>query len=84
MSGALNTWNVKEYALKGQVPKFIFERDDSREEITIRAGLYENETLLKPYILDVTVNGYNYLQMINDFNFPHLQEHFDNQLDDVF
>ena len=43
------------------------------------AGLRGNETLLGLYIFDGTVNGYNYLQMINNFTFPQLQEHFINQ-----
>ena len=29
MKGAVNTCNVREYAPKGQVPKFIYERNDS-------------------------------------------------------
>ena len=72
MNGTINTWKVREYALKGQVLEFIFERDDWREKITVRPGLYGNGTLLGPYIFDGTVNGYNYLQMINDFTFPQL------------
>ena len=35
MSGAVNTWNVREYAPKGQVPEFIYKRNDSRERITV-------------------------------------------------
>ena len=84
MNGTVKTWNVREYALKGQVPEFVFERDESREKITMMAGLCGNETLLGPYIFDGAVNGYNYLQLINDFSFSQLQEHFNNQFDDVF
>ena len=47
-------------------------------------GLCENGTLLGPCILDGNVNGCNYLQMINNFNFSQLQEHFNNQFDGVF
>ena len=34
MNGLVNTWNLRKCALKGQVPEFIFERDDSREKNT--------------------------------------------------
>ena len=84
MNSAVNTWNVREYAQKGQVPGFIYERNDSREKITVWAGLCGNETLLGPYIFDGNVNGYNYLQMINNLSFPQLQGHFNNQFDGVF
>ena len=84
MSGRVNTWNVREYALKGQVPEFIYERNDSRERITVWAGLCGNETLLRPYIFDGNIDGCKHLQMINDFTFPQLQEHFNNQFNGVF
>ena len=32
MNGVVNTWNVGEYAPKGQVPEFLYERNDSREK----------------------------------------------------
>ena len=84
MNGAVNTWNVREYAPKEQVPEFIYERNHSREKITAWAGLCGNGTLLGPYIFDGNVNGYYYLKMINNFTFPQLQEHFNNQFDGVF
>ena len=83
VNSAVNTGNVREYATKGQVARLIYERSDSREKITVWAGLCGNVTLLGPYIMDGTVNGNNYLQMINDFDFPQLQEHFNNQFDGV-
>ena len=83
MNSAVNTRNVREYATKGQVARLIYERSDSREKITVWAGLCGNVTLLGRYIMDGTVNGNNYLQMINDFDFPQLQEHFNNQFDGV-
>ena len=58
MNSTVNTWTIKEYTPKGQVPEFIYERNDSPEKITVWAGLCDNEILLGPYILDV--NGYNY------------------------
>ena len=56
-----------EYAPEGQVPEFINERNDSREKITVWAGLCGNGTLFGLYIFDGYVNGYNSLQIINDF-----------------
>ena len=61
MNGTVNTCMVREYAPKGQVPEFIYERNDFQEKITVWAGLCRNGTLLGPYILDGNVNGYNYL-----------------------
>ena len=84
MNGSVNTCNLREYAPKGQVPGFIYERDDWREKITVWAGLCGNGTLLELYIFDGNVNGYSYLQMTNNFSFPQLQEHFDNKFDGVF
>ena len=42
MNGPVNTWNVREYAPKRQVPEFIYERNDSRENITMWGNLYGN------------------------------------------
>ena len=84
MNGAVNSCKVREYAPKGQVPKFIYERNDLQEKITVWAGLCRNGTLFEPYILDGNVNGYNYLQLIHNFAFSQLQEHSNNQFDGVF
>ena len=75
MNGAVNTCTVKEYSPKGQVPEFIYERNYLQEKITVWAGLCRNGTSLGPYILNGNVNGYNYLQLINNSAFPQLQEH---------
>lgn len=48
------------------------------------AGLRGNGTLLGLYIFDGTVNGYNYLQMINNFTFPQKLKHVNNQVDGIF
>ena len=55
-----------------------------REKITVWAGLCGNETLLGRCIFDGIVNGYNYLQMIKNFTFRQLHEHFNNQFNGVF
>ena len=73
-----------EYAPEGQVLEFINERNDSREKITVWAGLCGNGTLFGLYIFDGYVNGYNSLQIINDFTFSQLQEHFSNHFDGNF
>ena len=57
MNGAVNTWNLKEYSPKRQVPEFIYERNDSLGKITVWPGLCGNGTLLVPYIFDGNVNG---------------------------
>ena len=40
MNGMVHTRNLREYAPKGQVPEFIYERNDSLEKITGRLDLY--------------------------------------------
>ena len=54
------------------------------KKITMWAGLCGNGTQLGRYIFDGNANGYNYLHVINNFAFPELQEHFNNQFDGVF
>ena len=62
----------------------IFMKEMICKKKLVWAGLCGNGTLLVLYIFDGNVNGYNYLQMINDLTFPQLQEHFNNQFDSKF
>ena len=82
--GLINTWNQREYTSKGQVPEFVYERNDSQKEIIVSADLCKNESLLDLYIFNGNANDYNYLQMIKNFAFLKLQKHFNNQRDGNF
>ena len=64
MNGEVNTHNVRQYAPKGQpAPAFNFQRNGSRAKLTVWAGLC----------------GIAYLRMLNEFVFPQLALHFNNQ-----
>ena len=54
------------------------------EIIHEKKSLCGNGTLLGPYIFDGNVNGYNCLQLMNNFTFLQLQEHVNNQFDGIF
>ena len=79
INGEVNSQNVREYAPKGHPPAFNFERMNSREKLTIWAALCGNGVILGPYFFDQNVNGLAYLRMLNEFVFPQLAIHFNNQ-----
>ena len=79
LNGEVNTHNVRQYASKGQPPTFNFERNDSRGKLTVWAALCGNGLLLGPYFFDRNVTEIAYLKMMNEFVFPQLAVHFNNQ-----
>ena len=79
MNGEVNTHNVSEYAPKGQPPAFNFERRNSRGKLIVWAALCGNGMVLGPYFFDQNVDGLAYLRMLNEFAFPQLAIHFNNQ-----
>lgn len=48
MNDPINTWNIREYVKKGQVPEFIYKRNDMRQNIAAWASLCGNGSLLGP------------------------------------
>ena len=79
LNGEVNSHNVREYAPKGHPPAFNFERNNSRAKLTVWAGLCGNGLIVGPYIFEQNVNGHSYLAMLNEFVFPNLAVHFNNQ-----
>ncbi len=79
MNGEVNTHNVVEYAPKGHPPNFNFEKNMSREKITVWIGLCGNGVIIGPFFFQRNVNGQAYLQMINQDVIPQLQLHFVQQ-----
>ena len=74
MNGEVNTQNVRQYA-----PAFDFERSNSRVHLTVWAAVCGNGLIIGPYFFNGNVNGNAYLLMLNEFVFPQLAEHFNNQ-----
>ena len=79
MNGEVNTQNVRQYAPKGHPPTFNFEKSNSREHLTVWAALCGIGMIFGPYFFERNVNGITYLRMFNEFVFPQLVEHFNNQ-----
>jgi hypothetical protein len=79
MNGEVNTQNVRQYAPIGHPPEFNFERSHSRVHLTVWAALCGNGLVLGPYFFEQNVNGIAYLRMLNEFVFPQLAEHSNNQ-----
>ena len=79
MNGEVNTQNVHQYAPKGHPPAFNFERNNSRAKLTVWAALCGNGVVLAPYFFDGNVTGIAYLRMLNEFVFPQVAQHFNNQ-----
>ena len=79
LNGEVNSHNVREYAPKGHPPVFNFERQNSREKLTVWAALCGNGVILGPYFFQGNVDGIAYLRMLNEFAFPQLAIHFGNQ-----
>ena len=79
MNGEVNSHDVREYAPKGNPPACNFERTNSRAKLTIWATLCGNGVILGPYFFYRNVTGLAYLRMLNEFAFPQLAIHFNNQ-----
>ena len=79
MNGEVNTQNVRQYAPKRHPPTFNFERSNSREHLTVWAAPCGNGMIFGPYFFERNVDGIAYLWMFNEFVFPQLADHFNNQ-----
>ena len=79
MNGQVNTHNVREYAPKLNPPAFNFDRSKERSKLTVWAGVCGDGLILGPYFFERNVDGVAYLRMLNEFVFPQLANHFNNQ-----
>ena len=83
MNGLVNTQNVREYAPRGQPPQnFYYVRNESRQRLTVWVGLCGNGTLIGPSFFEGSVNGQNYLSMLNEQVFPQLVREFGDQFEE--
>ena len=41
MHGTVNTWNVREYAPKGQVPEFIYDKNYLRKNHSVGSSVWK-------------------------------------------
>ena len=68
MNGTVNTWNVRQYAPKGEHPEnFVFEKSAMRDKVTVWAALCGNGNVIGPFFFEENVNGQSYLDMINTY-----------------
>ena len=70
MNGEVNTHNIRQYAPRGEPPSFNFDRKESREKLSVWAGLFGNGSLLGPFFFQRNVNGRKYLEMFNNEILP--------------
>ena len=69
MDGRTSTQNVRMYAPQGNRPDFTYERDNSRQKLTVWVGLCGNGSLIGPYFFEGSVTGRKYLEMLNNYVF---------------
>ena len=70
MNGQVTTQNVRQYAPRGEQPSYNFDRNESREKLSVWAGLSGNGSLLGPFFFQGNVNGRKYLAMFNNEIIP--------------
>ena len=68
---------MREYAPKGDPPAFNFNKSSTK--LSVWAGVCSNGLILGRYFFHANVDGRTYLRMLNDFAFPQLANHFNNQ-----
>ena len=56
MNGKVNTQNVRHYAPKGEVPDFHYDLNESREKLTVWAGLCGNGLVIGPFFIEGNLN----------------------------
>ena len=69
MNGVKNTQKMREYTAHGERPDYVDDRNHSRNRVTILAGLCGNKKI-GPFFFNGSVNGANYLRMLNKQVFP--------------
>ena len=79
MNGRVNTQNVRRYAPGGNQPEFSFDVNESREKVSVWAGMLVNGVVIGPFFLEGNVNGHTYLELLNERVLPALLRHFQDQ-----
>jgi len=66
LSGQVSTHNVRYYAPKdGEHPSFNFDKNSSRQKLSVWAGVCGNGTLLGPFFFERNVTGQANLEILN-------------------
>lgn len=80
LNGDVYNHNMVYYAEKGNPPDFYFDHNNSREKVTVWAGLCGNGEIIGPFFFDENVNAQRYTDMINDDVVPELMQKFNFNL----
>ena len=84
LNGEVNTHNVHQYAERNHPPEFVYDRSMSMQKVTVWIGLSGSGHLFGPHFFDGNVNAQRYLDMLNDFVVPQLDQVFQRQRRGVF
>lgn len=79
MDGMVNTHNEHEYAELHHPPGYAFNKNMSREKVSVWIGLCGNGSLVGPYFFEGNINGRAYLDMLNNFIVPEMEQIFPRQ-----
>ena len=76
LNGNVSDHNVVRYAPRGDPPEdLVYDKPSSGEKSVVWIGLVRNN-LIRPYFLDGNVNGQAYLEMLNNFVLPQVENIF--------
>lgn len=79
MNGKVNFHNEHMYAELHHPPGFSYDVNMSRQKVNVWIGLCGNGSLLGPFFFEGNLNGQAYLNMINDFVVPEMDQIFPRQ-----
>ena len=66
LNASVNTHNIREYCPPGERPlDFEYVRNDDQHKLTVCVGLMGNGTIIGPFFFRQSINGEDYLDMIN-------------------
>ena len=76
LNGNVSDHNVVRYAPRGDPPEdFVYVKPSSGEKLAVWIGLVRNN-LIGPYFFDGNINGQAYLEMLNNFVLPQVENIF--------
>ena len=75
LNASVNTHNIREYCPRGEHPlDFKYVRNDDWDKLTVWAGLMEDGTIIGPFFFRQSINGEDYLDMIDEEIVPALRQ----------
>ena len=84
MNGRVFSHNVRQYAPRHDPPAFIYERNASREKVSVWCGLCGNGALIGPVFFNGNLDGDAYLHMIDEEIVPRLEREYQRDADGAF